>query len=269
MNTATPEPSAGGRILVALDASPRSSAALATAGALAVELDAELAGLFVEDINLQRLIALPFAREFCLLSGAMRPLSQAEIEHSWRHEATALQRRLATAAEQMQVRWSFRVARGSMAAELVLQAQGFDLVVLGRQPGAGCIPVAPTVTRTRHAAPVLVRVEAAGQAGDALDLGIRLARRSGAELVLLIPAADEADYRATCADVLVTLQTRATAGRCTWLQGPTGAEGAQLARMVRREGAGCLVLANRDRFLQQGGLDRLLGEIACPVVLVP
>ena len=72
--TTTPERPAGGRILVALDASPRSLAALSTAGALAAELDAELSGLFVEDINLQRLLALPFAREFCLLSGQLQPL---------------------------------------------------------------------------------------------------------------------------------------------------------------------------------------------------
>ncbi|MBK7177644.1 MAG: universal stress protein [Chloroflexi bacterium] len=51
------------RILVALDASPHSLAALEAAIDLAERLDAELQGLFVEDINLLRLAQLPFARE--------------------------------------------------------------------------------------------------------------------------------------------------------------------------------------------------------------
>lgn len=264
MNTATPEPPAGGRILVALDASPRSLAALATAGALAVELDAELAGLFVEDINLQRLMALPFAREFCLLSGALRPLSQAEIEHSWRREAAALRHRLAEAAGQLQLRWSFQVARGRMAAEVSLQAQGVDLVVLGRQPGAGYMATVQSAARARPAGPVLVLIEAVARAGASLDLAIRLARRSGAELVLLVAAADEAAYRAACTEILAALQARGGTGRCVWLPGPPDA---RLVGAVRRESAACLVLADRARFLQQGGLERVLDEIACPVVL--
>ena len=48
------------RILVALDASAHSHAALAAAVALAARLHAEIEGLFVEDINLLRLAELPF-----------------------------------------------------------------------------------------------------------------------------------------------------------------------------------------------------------------
>ncbi|MGB7837261.1 MAG: universal stress protein, partial [Terrimicrobiaceae bacterium] len=51
------------RILVALDASAHSRAALEAACELALGLDAELSGLFVEDINLLRLAQLPFASE--------------------------------------------------------------------------------------------------------------------------------------------------------------------------------------------------------------
>ncbi len=260
MSTATPERPAGGRILVALDASPRSLAALSTASALAAELDAELAGLFVEDSNLHRLFALPFARELCLLSGELRPSSQAEIERTWRREAEILQRRLAAAAEQLQVRWSFQVARGRMATEVSLHAQGFDLVVLGRQAGSSFMAVVQATARTRHADPVLVLIEESTHAGPSLDLGLLLARRSGAELVLLIPAPDEAAYRAACSETLAELKTRGAAARCVWLP---GLESGQLIRAVRREAAGCLVLADRDRVLRQGGLD----DIACPIVL--
>ena len=266
--TTTPERPAGGRILVALDASPRSLAALSTAGALAAELDAELSGLFVEDINLQRLLALPFAREFCLLSGQLQPLSRAEIERTWRREAESLQRRLAEAAEQLQLRWSFQVARGRMATELSLQAQAFDLIVLGERTGVSVMTAVQTTTRVKahmpgQAGPVLVLFEP-GQPAASLGLGIRLARRIGAELVLLIHAADEAAYLSACTAAQAALKAQGAAGRCVWL---AGLERDKLVQAARREAACCLVLADRNRFLQQGELERVLDEIDCPVVL--
>jgi hypothetical protein len=40
-----------------------------------------------------------------------------------------------------------------------------------------------------------------------------------------------------------------------------------LIQTVRREAAGCLVLPDKERFLMQEGLDRMLDEIECPIVL--
>ena len=51
------------RILVAVDASHHSIAALEAAVELATRFQAELLGLYVEDINLLRLAQLPFGRE--------------------------------------------------------------------------------------------------------------------------------------------------------------------------------------------------------------
>ena len=50
-------------ILVAVDATPSSSVVLEAAARLAREFDAELNGIFVEDLNLLHLAGLPFARE--------------------------------------------------------------------------------------------------------------------------------------------------------------------------------------------------------------
>src|SRR3989304_3336351 len=50
------------RIVVALDTGSLSRAAIETAARLAIGLRAELEALFVEDVNLRRLAALPFAR---------------------------------------------------------------------------------------------------------------------------------------------------------------------------------------------------------------
>lgn len=258
----------GARVLVALDESPRSVAALTTAAALADELGAELAGLFIEDVNLQHLVGLPFAREFSMLSGVGRPLSQDEVEHTWRREAEILRHQLAEAAGRLRLRWSFRVARGRVTAEMQTHAQAFDLVVLGRRTGIRVV----TVTRTAVArlypnvrvGPVLVLFEDAPTSAHSLELATTLARRNGAELVLLISAGSEDAYRAACTDAQAALKARGTAGRCVWLGAP---DGAHLIQAAQREAASCLVLANKERFLTRAGVEQVLDEIECPIVL--
>ena len=260
--------STGIRILVALDESPRSAAALTAAATLASELDAELAGLFVEDVNLQNLAGLPFAREFSLLSGVGRPLSQSDVEQTWRREANTLQRQLAEAAERLRLRWSFRVARGRVVTEVHTQAQAFDLIVLGKRTGIGVVRVTQTRVTSVYpggrARPVLVLFEDAGTSARSLEMGAMLARHNGAELVLLVSAGSEQAYRAACADAQAALTQHGTTGRCTWLP---MLEGARLIEVARREAAGCLVLADRERFLTLPGFERMLDEIECPTVL--
>jgi nucleotide-binding universal stress UspA family protein len=268
MNKTMNEQPAGIRIWVALDESPRSAAALAAAASLAAELDAELAGLFVEDIDLQHLIGLPFAREFSLLSGAGRTLSQAEMERTWRREAESMQRQLAEAAGRLRLRWSFRVTRGRVSAEVNTQAQAFDLIVLGKRTDIRVMTLARTSVAKLYpgaqVGPVLVLFEDAKDSARSLELGAALARRAGAELVLLISTSSEEAYRSACTEAQAALKARGTTGRCV---GVTALDGASLVRVARREAAGCLVLANKERFLTQAGYERVLDEIDCPIVL--
>ena len=256
------------RIWVALDESPRSTAALTAAAGLAADLDAELAGVFIEDINLQHLVGLPFAREFSLLSGAGRPLSQGEVEHSWRREAAVIQGLLVKAAEMLSLRWSFHVARGRVSAEVNTLAQAFDLIVLGRRSGIPVMTASRTTAlpavRRPITGPVMVLFDEGSSSTQNLDMGVMLARRSGAELLLLIDANDEESYRTACAVAQAELMTRKTSGRCVWL---IGINGANLIQAVRREAAGYLVLPDKERFLKQEGLARVLDEIECPIVL--
>jgi nucleotide-binding universal stress UspA family protein len=270
MSKTTHDRPAGLRIWVALDESPRSTAALTAAAALAQELDAELAGLFVEDVNLQHLFGLPFAREFSVLTGAGPLLSQGDLERTWRRQAATLQRLLAEAAGRQRLRWSFRVARGRVSAEMSTLAQSFDLVVLGKQTGSKVVAITRTTPRLLdrppqpREGPVMVLFEAMPDSASSLAMGVKLARRNGAELVMLVSAASEDGYRAACAAAQAALTERKAAGRCVWL--PT-LDGATLAQAVRREAAGCLVLADRERFLKQAGFERMVDEIECPVVL--
>jgi hypothetical protein len=162
------------------------------------------------------------------------------------------------------------VARGRVSAEVSTLAQSFDLVVLGRQTGNSVVAVTRTTVRLADSrpqtqtGPVLVLFEAMPASASNLGMGVMLARRNGAELVVLVSAASEAAYRTACAEAQTALQERGTTGRCVWLR---ALDAASLVEAARRERAGCLVLADRERFLKQAGFERMVDEIDCPIVL--
>lgn len=120
------------RILVALDTSPHSLAALDAAVKLAAKMNAELLGLFVEDVALLRLADVPCAREVLYFSTAEVPLSRASMESSLRIQADQAREALAAAAQRAQVEWSFRTVRGDVSSEVLAAASDVDLLAMGR-----------------------------------------------------------------------------------------------------------------------------------------
>ncbi|MBK6326147.1 MAG: universal stress protein [Chloroflexi bacterium] len=107
------------RILVALDASPHSLAALEAAIDLAERLDAELQGLFVEDINLLRLAQLPFARELRYPLPGSQKVDTLHMEEQLRGQAAQAQRLFQQLAEDHKIKHSFTVVRGVVASSLL------------------------------------------------------------------------------------------------------------------------------------------------------
>ncbi len=127
------------RIVVALDASRSSLAALEAAAELAAAVNAELAGLFVEDENLVRLAGLPLAREFDRISDRPRSMDTGELRRHMARQAGRARRALSEQAETRKVSWSFRTVRGNVTHEVRAAASEADLLVLGsrgRSPGS-------------------------------------------------------------------------------------------------------------------------------------
>jgi nucleotide-binding universal stress UspA family protein len=107
-----------------------SSGVLEGAVDLARRFGAELETLFVEDLALLQWTELPFIRQIGLHGLAGVPVSPHELELQFRALAAEAQARLAIAARP-QLRWSFRVARGQVAGEVITAAAHADLLVLG------------------------------------------------------------------------------------------------------------------------------------------
>lgn len=168
-----------GRIWVALDALERSEAPLGAAVGLARILQAELAALFVENVDLLRMAAFPQAFETRLF-GQHDPATGQQgperLEAALRAQASALQRQLVRTAGASGLRWSFRIARGRVLQQALEVAGAGDCVVL---PSAA-IATSLAITRPGPA----IRPGAATRAGAVLPQrsAIASARPAGLSL---------------------------------------------------------------------------------------
>jgi len=123
------------RIVVGLEAAPRSRTALRAAAEIAARTESELLALFVEDVNLLQLAGLPFAREVGFPSAVTRAIDTVAMERSLRALAREAERSLAEIARGTPLRWSYRVTRGALMSELLATATETDLVVAGATAG--------------------------------------------------------------------------------------------------------------------------------------
>jgi len=183
------------RIVVGLDAGPRGRATLQAAAQLAARMQAELVGLFVEDIDLLHLAGLPFAREVGYPSATLRPLDVAAMERALRAAADEVHRMLAAIAGRGPLSWSFRIARGAVLSELRAAATEGDIVVTcawrvalrtplavmcaTATPPEQVVPAAAALGRSLGGAVEVVLLDGEGEAAEAW-------RRRAREL----PAAD-------------------------------------------------------------------------------
>jgi nucleotide-binding universal stress UspA family protein len=270
------------RILVALDASQHSLAALEAASELAGALKAELVGIFVEDVNLLRLAGLPFAREVEYPSGAARRLDSLIMERELRIQAEQVRQALAGVASQRQIQWSFRVVRGQVATELLTAAQEADLLALGRASWATTrrvrlgatarvvVSQAPHLVlllQHGHAIcqPVQVVYDASSGARRALATAAQLAGLTGGQLtVMLVTDAPDSAQRLQ-EEVDVRLQVQQVKSRYRHLTNPSAEE---LAQALRITGGGTLIIAADHPLLEAEGLPTLLDAMDCSVVLV-
>lgn len=267
------------RILVALDVSKHSLAALDAAVDLAARMEAELLGIFVEDLNLLRVAGLRGARQIRYPSATTEALDLAAMERDLRVRAEQARKALSAVAERAQVPWSFRVVRGQVASEVLAAALEADLLILGK---AGGSLVGRTVGSTARAAAAhaprsLLFVEPGSLFGpailalhdgstgsrQALSAAARLAKAADKDLIVLIATEgpNEVDrLQKDAAALLRGLETRVHFRRIP------GVDILSLTRAVKREGRGVLVLSSS--LLGEEATHQLLSEVENPVLLV-
>jgi len=278
VNSPRPPEASIRRILVALDASISGLSALEAAVALASRLEAELIGLFVEDADLLKLAALPFAREVGFPSAIRRRLGSAEMERSLRAQASRAEAALVAAADRQSVRCSFRVVRGQVTEQVLEAATEVDLLALGRaqarawRAGSTARVIVGTASRpvlllppdAPVRPPVAVVYDGSAESARALLLAQRLVQPEGDALTIMVIAADTDDAQRLRKQAAGLLEGSGfTAGYIMVLD----ADASGIAQTAHRLGVGTLVLA-ADLRRKPTALEGLLTRLDCAVILV-
>ncbi len=271
------------RILVALDASTDSLAALDAAAKLAQCLQAELVGLFVEDVNLLYMAGLPFTRE--LRFPSLGDVTHEQMEQALRLQASQARRALAQAAEPRSVRWSFRVVRGQVTSELLAAALTADLITLGKASrplrrssrlGSTAQALAQQAPRSilltqqsvKEDRPLLLTYDGTAMAQKALQVAFHLAQSHQLPLTILLPATNnyDLDHLAEKAGHWLAQQSpQLTAVQFVRLPHP---DVVHLIEAVNLEGGGSLVLGGPASLLEAEAIQSLLDGLDCPVLVV-
>jgi K+-sensing histidine kinase KdpD len=268
------------RILVALDPSLHSRAALEAAAEMAARFGAELQALFVEDVNVRRLSELPFVQEIGLYSGVCRRVESRELSRQLRVQASRVRRQFQVVTRHIETRCWFEEVRGRVASTVLAAASDVDVIILGK--GAWSVvdtgrltpdvrevlSRAPTSTLVLHAGsavrpPVRVVYGVAELADKALFIAARLAEDGHLMVFLLADDAEGARRLQQAAeeevmgrdfDLSFQILTEASISRLTYL--------------MAHEGQGTLVVPADALKMEDEALLDFLNETTAPILLV-
>lgn len=268
------------RILIGLDASHHSLAALRAAAELATSLQAELVGLFVEDVNLLRVAELQVGWELQFPFAVGARLNPDRMERQLRAQAQLAEEALGAICKRRHIEWSFRVVQGQVSQQLLEEATRADLLCLGR--ASRPVMHRSTVGSTTEAAamraphsvlvvprdvqirpPVVVLYEGRPDKRQALLVAAQLAQHKGGFLSVLVPPSAPGTSKEIQESVTEQLDVEELLIRYRELVGPGVVS---LVHAIQSEGAGLLVM-EKD-FLPPESLKELLDALSCPTLLM-
>lgn len=119
------------RIIVGATCFADADAAIEMAANLARMVKGEVLGLLVEDDSILDYADLPFAKILTFQHGKVQPVTRKTMDSAFQRDARNFERRLANAAEQIAVKWSFERKRGQMMPLLHSAASAGDFIFLG------------------------------------------------------------------------------------------------------------------------------------------
>jgi len=270
------------RIVVAMDASAHSQAALEAAITMATRFGAQLQGLYVEDVNVLRIAGLPNAHEFGIHSARWRRVTAGDVERQLRVRSREVQEEFQRLTARAAVLGTFHVARGTVDIEIRAAAAQADMLVVGRvgwsqlrrrQVGstarALCGAAETDVIAVLHAGtridpPLMVVWHGGDPSERTLALAAGLATGT-TPIELLAVAQDDVQLETAELALDKALAELGLANRRHRMVLPSSADLVQAARVF---GAGTLLAPGCLACLEEDGLVSLLSQVDVPILLV-
>lgn len=268
------------RVLVAIDTSHHSLAALEAAADLSARLGAHLEGIYVEDRRLLRVARHSAVREVKYPFSSANALDPARMRRELRAQAADARRALLRIAEAREVKWSFRAIRGDVTASVLRASQHADLLCLGiasrpidRRVRLGSTALAAAVQGTtsvlvsqrgvRISPPIVVLYDGSPIAQQALDLSVALAGERHGYLNVSVVASDPESAVRLRREVARRVGKKAPFSRYRRLP---NMKGKTLIAAIQSEHCGMLVLG--AEMTPAEDLQPLIDAVGCPVLLV-
>ena len=269
------------RIVVAVDASSHSRAALEAAAELAASLEVELVGIFVEDVNLMRLAELPIAVEIETPTGQVPRIDPGRLRRQIAWRARQARRMMAEMARQRDIPWRFYIRSGHIHEELLAASNSNDLVILGKAGWSGHKNLGSTARAMLVQAEAVVLFieedarlqpsffvvyDGSDESRRALHLTAHLAELRHGFITIGIRAENEAQARELQHEAAEWLRQIGQPAHVRWLIGPSHEH---LARLMAEAGQKCLLVVPRlDNPAEHRAMASLLGQVHCPVLVV-
>lgn len=271
-------------MLVLLDGSRMSYAALDAAADIAAKTGADVLGVFVEELNLLRSAGFGFAKEVGSESGVCRPFGPAELERRMQRLAEQARRALAVAAARYGGRHTLSITRGSVVSEVLTLAGPNDLLVLGRvgwssAPGARLGSTAKGLLR-RSPGRMLLWCER--QASSQGRVVVFLNDHDDANRQAIMAATDAVRLSRQPVTLLLGAGTDIPPDRLEPIKRDLGVSDsdfrvrtlpstnpATVVQVLRHERAAQLVLSRDCTLLREPGAEHLLAVLNLPVTITP
>jgi hypothetical protein len=253
------------RISVALDVSSGGQSMLPMVADLAAALQAELEGVFVEDINLANFSSLPFMREIRTGTLTEDSISADSLRRSLRATARLAEQMLEHAARSAGIRSSFRIWQGEYSIEALsqqLQSDILGLLRLGKShfaPAQPVLSVRSTSLLTVNNLSVLYR--AAPVSEKVLEVARRLSGKLNLPLRLLLQDSEQDEASTTRANELLHDQTR----KSSVIEIENIAD---LSFALKSAGNTILISDPAHPLLREIEQKHLTSMIACPILIV-
>jgi len=253
------------QVVIALDNAGSTVTACEAALELAVELRAELHGLFIEDVDLLRASALPFVQEIGVPSARLQPFTVESVERELQSIGARARALLAELAGEAKIEWQFHVRRDSFPRALHNAVENADLVVVGpRLSPLRTDRPAAAKDRARLAGPLVVLFDCRAAAKRALEAAMDVRRVGGSNVVVWI-IGDRQSSNERRDEVAALMKAAKLPGTIEPAVARTISDVVDLAR---RHSPRLILIGADNPLLNEPGLRMLIDRLECSVGVV-
>ena len=255
------------RILIAVDPCHRDLIALERALGLAERMRAELIALFVEDENLLRLSALPFAREVQRSSAGERKLDKQQLTRQLQYHTTSLRESIQRSADRRNVRLATKVIQGEITRAALTALLETDVVFMEifqpKQPYRPVSKIRADKESRLGLQSIIILFDGTAESMRALHLAAYLSQPEDVGLVVLLSTtSDQIELlQKQIQEVLREFRTDAFVHYLSEINVD------HLRQVLYQHNCGMLVL-HRDSTLLKKNPPVAIKNLGCPIVLV-